>query len=167
MATLVLSGGVRENTLTGAAAGANFTTITFQNTNANPKLWNFPQSVVGLPEAVQPTAFNFERFVRQKFVDDLASISVHAFARAPLMVRGGTVSDAVAQNGSAELVKFTYDVTDGSDETSSSQSFWGVFVLQNVQRDRRRESGTILAYPCNVLRFANSTTYYADPDTTF
>jgi hypothetical protein len=167
MATLTISGGVRENALTGAAAGANFTTITLQNTDADPRTKTFPQGIIGLPDALQPVRFTFRRRIRKLFVDDLTPICVYQFARPPLLTRGGLVADAVAQNSSAELVKFTYTVMDGRDGTSYSESFWGVFQLENVQRDGNSESGTILAFPCNVLRFANSTSYYADPDTTF
>ena len=167
MATLTISGGVRENALTGTAAGANFTTITLQNTSTDPRTKTFPTGIIGIPDALQPTRFTFRRRVRKVAVDDLAPIAVYQFARPPLLTRGGTASDAVAQNSSAELAKFTYTVMDGRDGTSYSESFWGVFQLENWSRDGTSESGTIVAWPCDVLRFANSTTYYANPDITF
>jgi len=167
MATLVISGGVRENALTGAAAATNFTAITLQNTNTDPRLRTFPAGVVGIPGVLQPITFTFERMIRQVFIDDLSAISIHVFAALPRSTRGGSVSDAVAQNSTAQLTKFTYGILDGSDESSVNESLWCVFQLQNVQRVGRRESGSILAYPCNVLRFAHSTDYQADPDTTF
>ena len=167
MATLTISGGVRENALTGSPATTNFTTITLQNTNNDPKQKTFPTGVLGIPDAIQPVRFTFRRRVRKVAVDDLAPIAVHAFLRVPLMVRGGSVSDCVAQNSSAELAKFTYTVRDGRDDTSYSESFWGVFQLENWARTGADESGTVLAFPCDVLRFANSSTYYANPDITF
>lgn len=165
--TLVISGGVRENTLTSAASAANFTSITIQNTAVEPKQRTYPRAISGLPATLSVVQFTFDRFIRQLFVDDLAAISVHQFAELPRTHRGGATADAVAQNSTAELVKFTYSVRDGRDGSSNTESFWGVFQLQNVSRDGTRESGQIVAFPCDVLRFSNITTYYANPDITF
>ena len=165
--TLTIAGGVRENALTGAAAAPNFTTITLQNTTADPRARTYPQGILGLPGVLQPVQFTFERFVRQLFVDDLASISVHVFAAPPRSARGGSVSDAVAQNSTAQLCEFTYTVRSGLDGSTNTEAFWCVFQLVSVQRTGQQERGSILAYPCNVLRFAHSTDYQADPDTTF
>ena len=166
-ATLTIGGGVREDTLTGAASPTNFTTITLQNTNAEVRQRTYPRAVLGLPATLEVVQFQFDRFIRQLFIDDLASISVHQFAQTPRMHRGGSTLDAVAQNSSAELVEFTYSVRDGRDGSTNTESFWGAFQLRNVQRDGNRESGLLVAFPTDVLRFANSASYYANPDISF
>jgi len=149
MGTLTISSGVLEND--DVSTTSRFTSVTLVSTSGDdPRDKEYPQSIVGAADLVQPIVFSVQRPIRTKMRDDLIPIATTFIARAPRRTRSGFY-DAVI-DADAELVNFAWSELDRTTTGGSAAvDEWGFFQIIRPTIRGTRETLDLVLFPVDKV----------------